>query len=129
MSVGIVALNVPYLDAAEAYYTDVLGFELTGSYPADRKKAIELFMNPKNSGSATGATLALARLSDAALPEGKSSYGRIIINTPHAREIAARAEKAGATIREIKFDGDNAPVIIFFNYLNGYEIELYQAPK
>lgn len=131
MSVGIVALNVPDLDAAEAYYTDVLGFELTASYPADRKKAIEIFMNPKNSGSATGATLALAHLPDTAspLPEGKSSYGRIIINTPNAREIAARAEKAGATIREIELGGDNAPVIIFFNDLNGYEIELYQAAK
>ena len=63
------------------------------------------------------------------LPEGKSSYGRIIINTPNAREIAARAVKAGATIREIKLEGDNVPVILFFHDLNGYEIELYQAAK
>ena len=131
MSLGMAVLNVPDLDAAEAYYTDVIGFELTGSYPADRKDAIEIFMRPKNSGSAASATLGLAHLpgTPSPLPEGKSSYGRIIINTPNAREIAARAEKAGASIREVKLEGDNAPVILFFHDLNGYEIELYQAPK
>ena len=131
MSLGMVVLNVPDLDAAEAYYTDVIGFELTGSYPADRKKAFEIFMSPKKTGSGASATLGLAHLSGtpSPLPEGKSSYGRIIINTPNAREIAARAVKAGATIREIKLEGDNVPVILFFNDLNGYEIELYQAAK
>ena len=131
MSLGMMVLNVPDLDAAEAYYTDVIGFELIFSYPADRKEAIEIFMQPKNSGSATSATLGLAHLpsTPSPLPVGKASYGRIIINTPNAREIAARAEKAGATIREVKLEGDNVPVIIFFHDLNGYEIELYQAAE
>ena len=131
MSLGMMVLNVPDLDAAEAYYTDVIGFELIFSYPADRKEAIEIFMQPKNSGSAASATLGLAHLpgTPSPLPEGKSSYGRIIINTPNAREIAARAEKAGATIREVKLEGANVPVILFFHDLNGYEIELYQAAE
>ena len=113
MSLGMAVLNVPDLDAAEAYYADVIGFELIGSYPADRREAIEIFMQPKNSGSAASATLGLAHLpgTPSPLPEGKSSYGRIIINTPNAREIAARAEKAGATIREVKLEGDNVPVL------------------
>ena len=130
MVVGIVALNVPDLDAAEAYYTDVLGFELVGSYPADRKIAFEIFMSPKISGAETGAIVGFAH-SDAPspLPEGKSSYGRIIINTLNAREIAARAVKAGATIRETKLSGANAPVILFFHDLNGYEVELFQSGK
>lgn len=128
MSLGMVILNVPDLDAAEAYYTDVIGFETRSSYPADRKIAFEIFMQPKNSGSATSAQLGLAQAPDTPLPlpEGKSSYGRILIYTPNAREIAARAEKAGATIRETKLDRDNAPIILFFHDLNGYEIELFQ---
>ena len=131
MSLGMMVLNVPDLDAAEAYYTDVIGFELIFSYPADRKEAIEIFMQPKNSGSATSSILGFAHLPNtpSPLPEGKSSYGRIVISTPNAKEIAARAEKAGATIRELKPEGDNGPVIIFFHDLNGYEIELYQAAE
>ena len=125
MSLGMMVLNVPDLDAAEAYYTDVIGFELIFSYPADRKEAIEIFMQPKNSGSATSSILGFAHLPNtpSPLPEGKSSYGRIVISTPNAKEIA------GATIRELKPEGDNGPVIIFFHDLNGYEIELYQAAE
>ena len=87
-------LNVPDLDAAEAYYTDVIGFELF-SYPVDRKEAIEIFMQPKNSGSATSSILGVRSFAQytITIARGKSSYGRIVISTPNAKEIAARAEK------------------------------------
>ena len=59
----------------------------------------------------------------------KSRYGRIIVNTPEAKIVEKLAQAAGAETREITIPGDNPPVIIFFNDPDGYEIELYQAPK
>ena len=126
LALGMVALNVPDLEAAEKYYTEVLGFEKTGTYPPDGKNVIEVFFRAPGKG---GAGLALAKLSSDPLPEGKGRYGRLILNTSDAWAVAKRAEKAGAEIREVKIPGDNPPVILFFRDLNGYEIELYQAPK
>ena len=88
---------------------------------------IEVFL--QRPGSSGGASLILAHVNDDPLPEGKSRYGRIIVNTPEAKVIEKRAQAAGAKAREIKIPGDNPPVIIFFNDPDGYEIELYQAPK
>ena len=88
MSLGMMVLNVPDLDAAEAYYTDIIGFELIFSYPADRKEAIEIFMQPKIVGPQRKVqTLGFAHLPNtpSPLPEGKSSYGRIVISTPNAK--------------------------------------------
>jgi len=70
-----------------------------------------------------------AKLNNDPLPAGKGRYGRLILNTSDAKAVAKRAAKAGAEIREITIPGDNPPVIIFFHDPNGYEIELYQAPK
>lgn len=123
---NMVALNVPDLEAAEKYYTEVLGFKRMGTYPPDGKNVIEIFLSAPGQG---GASLALAKLNDDPLPEGKGRYGRFILNTADAMAVAKRAEKAGATIREVTIPGDNPPVIIFFHDPNGYEIELYQAPK
>ncbi len=126
LTLNMVALNVPDLEAAEKYYTEVLGFKRQGTYPPDGKNVIEIFLSAPGQG---GAGLALAKLNNDPLPEGKGRYGRLILNTSDAKAVAKRAEKAGAKIREITIPGDNPPVIIFFHDPNGYEIELYQAPK
>ncbi len=126
LTLGMVALNVPDLEAAEKYYTEVLGFKTVGTYPPDGKNVIEIFLRAPGGG---GAGLALAKLNNDPLPEGKGRYGRFILNTSDAWAVAKRAEAAGAKIREVKIPGDNPPVIIFFHDPNGYEIELYQAPK
>ncbi len=126
LTLNRVALNVPDLEAAEKYYTDVLGFKRRGTYPPDGKNVIEIFLSAPGQG---GAGLALAKLNNDPLPEGKGRYGRLILNTSDAKAVAKLAEKAGAKIREITIPGDNPPVIIFFHDPNGYEIELYQAPK
>ena len=128
LTLGSVALNVADLARAEKYYAEVFGFKKSGQYPPEGK-AIELFLS-RHPDARGGATLILARLNDDPLPAGKSRYGRLIINTPHADALAKRAEAAGSTgMRRIKLPGDSPPVIIFFNDLDGYEIELYQAPK
>ena len=128
LSIGSVALNVAEFERSEKFYADVLGFIRSGTYPpAGQGEPIEVFL--QRPGSSGGASLILAHVNDDPLPEGKSKYGRIIVNTPEAKVIEKLAQAAGAKTREIKIPGDNPPVIIFFNDPDGYEIELYQAPK
>ena len=112
---------------SEKFYADVLGFKRVGTYPPDGKQPIEVFL--ARPGASAGASLILAHLNDDPLPEGKSRYGRIIVNTPDAKAIEKKAQALGAKTRAISIPGDNPPVIIFFNDPDGYEIELYQAPK
>lgn len=69
--------------------------------------------------------LILAHFNDDPLPEGKKTYGRIVINTDNADFIAAKAAERGATIRKLPSGG--GATIIFFDDPDGYEIELYQA--
>ena len=128
LSIGSIALNVAEFERSEKFYADVLGFIRVGTYPpAGQGEPIEVFL--QRPGSSGGASLILAHVNDDPLPEGKSRYGRIIVNTPEAKVIEKRAQAAGAKTREIKIPGDNPPTIIFFNDPDGYEIELYQAPK
>ncbi|MDE0191092.1 MAG: hypothetical protein OXQ90_07015 [Gammaproteobacteria bacterium] len=42
--------------------------------------------------------------------------------------MAAKAEAAGSKPRFVTIPGDNPQTIVFFRDLDGYEIELYQAP-
>jgi len=128
LSIGSVALNVAEFERSEKFYADVLGFVRVGTYPpAGQGDPIEVFLG--RPGGSGGASLILAHVSDDPLPEGKSRYGRIIVNTPEAKIVEKLAQAAGAETREITIPGDNPPVIIFFNDPDGYEIELYQAPK
>lgn len=118
-----VAINVADLDRSETYYRDVLGFTRVWQYPPDSENPIEIGLAAPGG----GAGLVLARLNDDPLPEGKGSYGRIIVNTGNAKMLAAKAEAAGSKPRFVTIPGDNPPTIVFFRDPDGYEIELYQA--
>ncbi|MCY3622634.1 MAG: VOC family protein [Gammaproteobacteria bacterium] len=120
-----VAMNVADLDRSERYYRDVLGFKRVWEYPPDSAAPIEIGLAAPGG----GAGLVLAHLSDDPLPEGKGRYGRIIVNTADAKALAAKAEAAGSTTRFVTIPGDNPPTIVFFRDPDGYEIELYQAPR
>lgn len=120
-----VAINVADLERSEKYYRDALGFKRVWQYPADSATPIEIGLSAPGG----GAGLVLAHLSDDPLPEGKGSYGRVIVDTANAKALAARAEAAGSTTRFVTIPGDNPPTIVFFRDPDGYEIELYQAPS
>ena len=120
-----VAINVADLDRSETYYRDVLGFTRAWQYPPDSEHPIEIGLAAPGG----GAGLVLAHLDDDPLPEGKGSYGRIIVNTANAKMLAAKAEAAGSKPRFVTIPGDNPPTIVFFRDPDGYEIELYQAPS
>ena len=123
---GQVVLNVADLERSEKYYAEVLGFTRAWQWPPDSDNPIEIGLAAPGGG---GAGLALARLNDDPLPEGKGSYGRIIINTANAKALAKKAEAAGSILRHVTISGDNPPTLIFFRDPDGYEIELYQAPS
>ncbi|MCY3591657.1 MAG: VOC family protein [Acidobacteria bacterium] len=122
-SLGLVAINVADLERSEKYYAEVLGFTRAWQYPPDSDDPIEIGLVAPGG----GAGLALAHLNDDPLPEGKGSYGRIIVNTANAKALAKKAEAAGSTLRWVTIPGDNPPTIVFFRDPDGYEIELYQA--
>ena len=120
-----VAINVADLERSEKYYRDGLGFERVWQYPPDSAQPIEIGLAAPGG----GAGLVLSHLSDDPLPEGKGSYGRIIVDTANAKALAARAEAAGSATRFVTIPGDNPPTIVFFRDPDGYEVELYQAPS
>lgn len=120
-----VAINVADLERSEKYYGDVLGFDRIWQYPPDAAAPFEIGLAAPGG----GAGLILARLNDEPLPEGKSRYGRIVVNTRNAQALAKKAEAAGSKPRFVEIPGDNPPTLVFFNDPDGYEIELYQAPS
>jgi catechol 2,3-dioxygenase-like lactoylglutathione lyase family enzyme len=120
-----VGVNVLDIERAEQFYAEVFGMKRVFQYPPEGKP-IEIGLARIGQ---PGATLILARLNDDPLPDEKSSYGRLIFTVSNADAIAARAKARGSTLRKIEMPGDNAPVIIFFDDPDGYEVELYQAPS
>ncbi|MDP6581569.1 MAG: VOC family protein [Vicinamibacterales bacterium] len=123
MSFSSVALNVADLARAERFYSEVFGLVRTFQYPP-QGDPIEIGLGrPDQQG---GMGLLLAHFNDDPLPDGKSAYGRIIINSTDARALAERAVAAGAKmLRDVGQPGE--PVILFLSDPDGYEFELYQA--
>jgi len=122
---ALVAINVADLERSESYYGEVLGFKRVWTYPSDGNDVIEIALEPHGG----GAPLVTAHFNDDPLPEGKGSYGRIIVNTANAKALAKKAEAAGSTLRWVTIPGENPPTIVFFRQPAAYEIELYQAPS
>ena len=122
ISLGSVALNVADIPRVEKFYTEVFGLVRTFQYPP-QGEPIEIGLGrPDRPG---GMGLLLAHFNDDPLPEGKTTYGRIIINSSDARGLAERAVAAGAKmLRDVGPPG--GPVILFLSDLDGYEFELYQ---
>ena len=126
MSVSMigVGINVSDLARSEKFYTEVFGLERTFRFPPEGDLLEVGLAFPDQPG---GMTLLLARLNDDPLPEGKSSYGRIVFNTDDARALADRMIAAGSTLLSDVGPPDG-PVILFLSDPDGYQVELFQAP-
>ena len=120
-ALNAIALNVADIPRAEKYYTEVFGMKRVFQYPTEGTP-IEIGLALPTQPSAI---LLLARFSDEPLPEGKRRYGRFVIYTDDAWQLAKRAEKRGSKVRQV--GGDEGPLLLFFDDLDGYEVELYQA--
>jgi len=122
-NLSYIALNVNSIERSEKYYYAVFGMKRAWQYPPEGTP-MEIGLASKDQPSAG---LILAHLNDDPLPDAKSRYGRILINTNDAWALAKRAEQWGAEIRD--FSPKEGPIILFFNDPDGYEIELYQATR
>jgi catechol 2,3-dioxygenase-like lactoylglutathione lyase family enzyme len=125
MEIGFmgVGINVADVARAEKFYTEVFGLVRTFQFPPEGTPMEVGLARPGG-----GITLLLAHLSDDPLPQGKSAYGRIVINTDDARALADRAIAHGSKLlRDLGSPG--GPVILFMSDPDGYEFELYQAPS
>ena len=118
-----VGINVSDLARSERFYTEVFGLERTFSFPPEGEPMEVGLSFPGQPG---GMTLLLARLNDDPLPEGKSSYGRIVFNTDDARGLADRMIAAGSTLLS-DVGPPGGPVILFLSDPDGYQVELFQA--
>ena len=119
-----VGINVSDLARSEKFYTEVFGLERTFRFPPEGDLLEVGLAFPDQPG---GMTLLLARLNDDPLPEGKSSYGRIVFNTDDARALADRMIAAGSTLLS-DVGPPGGPVILFLSDPDGYQVELFQAP-
>ncbi len=116
-----VGINVADLARAEKFYTEVFGLQRVFRFPPEGELMEVGLARPGQSGG----MILLAHLNDDPLPDGKSSYGRIVLATSDAEAVAKRAAAAGSTLRNLGAPG--GPVIIFLTDPDGYEVELYQA--
>ena len=125
MTVGFigVGINVSDLARSEKFYTEIFGLQRTFRFPPEGELMEVGLAFPGQ----TGMTLLLARLNDDPLPEGKSSYGRIVFNTDDARALADRMIAAGSKLLS-DVGPPGGPVILFLSDPDGYQVELFQAP-
>ena len=125
-SVGFigVGINVSDLARSEEFYTEIFGLQRTFRFPPEGELMEVGLAFPDRPG---GMTLLLARLNDDPLPEGKSSYGRIVFNTDDARALADRMIAAGSKLLS-DVGPPGGPVILFLSDPDGYQVELFQAP-
>ena len=123
ITMGSVALNVTDIATSEKFYNEVFGLERTFEFES-QGNLIEIGMGKPGGG---GMGLLLAHFNDDPLPEGRTAYGRIVVNVSDAKSVAKRATDRGSTISQDMVIGNGAH-LIFFDDPDGYEIELYQAP-
>lgn len=126
MSIGAigVGINVSDLARSEKFYTEVFGLQRTFRFPPEGDLMEVGLAFPGQPG---GMTLLLAHFSDDPLPDGKSSYGRIVFNTDDARALAERMIAAGSKLLS-DVGPPGGPVILFLSDPDGYQVELFQAP-
>ena len=118
-----VGINVSDIARSEKFYTELFGLQRVFQFPPEGEPMEGGLAFPGQPG---GMTLLLARLNDDPLPEGKSSYGRIVFNTDDARGLADKMIAAGSTLLS-DVGPPGGPVILFLSDPDGYQVELFQA--
>ena len=122
ITMSSVALNVTDIERSEKFYNEVFGLERTFEFES-QGSLIEIGLGRPGGGMG----FLLAHFNDDPLPEGRTAYGRIVVNVSDAKSVAKRATDRGAVISRDMVIGSGAH-LIFFHDPDGYEIELYQAP-
>jgi len=123
ITMSSVALNVTDIATSEKFYNEVFGLERTFEFES-QGNLIEIGLGRPGGG---GMGFLLAHFNDDPLPEGRTAYGRIVVNVSDAKAVAKRATDRGSTISQDMVIGNGAH-LIFFDDPDGYEIELYEAP-
>ncbi len=119
---GAVALNVADLAKSEKFYSEVFGLERTFQFPQEGDP-IEIALG--RPGQAGGMGFLLAHFNDDPLPDGRTAYGRIVVNVTDAKAVAKLATDRGSTISQ-NMETPWGATLIFFDDPDGYQIELYQ---
>ena len=119
---GAVALNVADLAKSEKFYSEVFGLERTFQFPQEGDP-IEIGLG--RPGQAGGMGFLLAHFNDDPLPDGRTAYGRIVVNVTDAKAVAKLATDRGSTISQ-NMETPWGATLIFFDDPDGYQIELYQ---
>ena len=122
ITMSSVALNVTDIATSEKFYSEVFGLERTFEFES-QGNLIEIGLGRPGGGMG----FLLAHFNDDPLPEGRTAYGRIVVNVSDAKAVAKRATDRGSTISQDMVIGNGAH-LIFFDDPDGYEIELYEAP-
>jgi catechol 2,3-dioxygenase-like lactoylglutathione lyase family enzyme len=122
ITMSSVALNVTDIATSEKFYNEVFGLERTFEFES-QGNLIEIGLGRPGGGMG----FLLAHFNDDPLPEGRTAYGRIVVNVSDAKAVAKRATDRGSTISQDMVIGNGAH-LIFFDDPDGYEIELYEAP-
>ena len=125
ISFSATALNVADLARSEKFYSEVFGLERTFQFPQEGDP-IEIGLG--RPGQAGGMGFLLAHFNDDPLPDGRTAYGRIVVNVTDAKAIAKRATDRGSTISQDLETPWGAKLIIFDDP-DGYQIELYQGAE
>ena len=123
ISFSATALNVADLARSKKFYSEVFGLERTFQFPQEGDP-IEIALG--RAGQAGGMGFLLAHFNDDPLPEGRTAYGRIVVNVTDAQAIAKRATDRGSTISR-NHETPWGARLIFFDDPDGYQIELYEA--
>jgi catechol 2,3-dioxygenase-like lactoylglutathione lyase family enzyme len=123
--IGGVGLNVSDMQRSERFYTAIVGLKVAIRVPAEGPpKEIALSV----SGDVAGGDpfVVLADLGQP-LKDGRTGFGRVIINTTDAAAVARRASDAGFAARSFGQPGPDSRPVFFLIDPDGYQVELYQA--
>ena len=118
-----VGLNVSDLNRSADFYTKLLGLkEIMRVPPSEATREIVLSL----SGDIADTLVVLAKLDEEPLDSGRATFGRVIMNTDDAVEVAARVQAAGYAVERLAGSGPEGPIVYFVRDPDGYQVELFQ---
>ncbi|HOY76629.1 MAG TPA: VOC family protein [Hyphomonadaceae bacterium] len=111
-----IVIAVDDMPAQQKWYETVFGFKKIGEIPGPRE--IILSLDPKDPNS-----VPLVLQAGTARQPGATTYGRFVVHTDRAAEIAAFLQTHGVAVRTI------SPTRVFYvNDPEGNVVEIYQPP-
>jgi lactoylglutathione lyase len=124
--VGGVGLNVSDVERSLKFYTEALGLKVAFRLPA--QGPIQEVALCVSGDIASGEPFVVLTANSEPLKPGGAQFGRVIINTPDAAAVAARAARLGYSAVKMGGAGaSGARPVYFLTDPDGYAVELYQA--